>query len=382
MQDKEIIERLEGLIKEAIKGVIERLAIEERSLYLEEHPETKGNGFYPRSLLTKYGLIEGFLVPRTRDGGFRPQILPPPRRRATLDLGEAVLALYASGASTRAVSKFIETIYGAYYSAASISRLTEVAEEEIESWRGRRISEEYFALYLDATFLAVRRGSVAREPVYLALGIRGDGSREIVGFWSSGGEGESALLYQGILNELRQRGLKGVEVVIGDGLSGLREAVLRVYPGARFQRCVLHTLRYSLRKVRRSHREALAQDLRRIYRAKGKAGALEAFRAFKARWQGRYPEVVRHWEENLEELLVFLEYPEPIRSYIYTTNQLERLIKEVKRRAKVIEVFCEPGALQKVVYLVLRGLEERYRSRRLRGFEELAEEGLLSFGHT
>ena len=142
MQDKEIIERLEGLIKEAIKGVIERLAIEERSLYLEEHPETKGNGFYSRSLLTKYGLIEGFLVPRTRDGGFRPQILPPPRRRATLDLGEAVLALYASGASTRAVSKFIETIYGAYYSAASISRLTEVAEEEIESWRGRRFSEE------------------------------------------------------------------------------------------------------------------------------------------------------------------------------------------------------------------------------------------------
>mgnify|MGYP000091241179 CR=1 FL=1 len=92
--------------------------------------------------------------------------------------------------------------------------------------------------------------------------------------------------------------------------------------------------------------------------------------------------MVRHWEENLEELLVFLEYPEPIRSYIYTTNQLERLIKEVKRRAKVIEVFCEPGALRKVVYLVLRGLEERYPSRKLRGFEELVEEGLLSFGHT
>ncbi|QJA05952.1 IS256 family transposase [Thermosulfurimonas marina] len=382
MQGREIIEKLEDLIKEAIKSVIERLAIEERSLYLEEPPETKGNGFYSRSLLTKYGPIEGLMVPRTRDGNFRAQILPPPRRRAGLDLGEAVLALYASGASTRAVSRFIETIYGAYYSPASISRLTEVAEDQIESWRKRRLSEEYFALYLDATFLPVRRGTVAREPVYLALGIRRDGTREIVGFWTSGGEGESALVYQEIFNELRERGLKRIEVVIGDGLSGLKEAVLRVYPGARFQRCVLHSLKYSLRKVRRSHREALAQDLRKIYRAGRRSEALEAFRAFKARWQGKYPEVVKHWEENLEDLLVFLEYPEPIRNYIYTTNQLERLIKEVKRRTKVIEVFCEPGALYKVVYLVLRGLEEKYRSRKLRGFEDLMEEGLLSCGHS
>ena len=162
MQDRKIIEKLDDLIKEAIKSVIEGLALEERSLYLEQHPETKGNGFYPRCLFTKYGPIEGLLVPRTRDGNFRPQILPPPRRRAGLDLGEAVLALYASGASSRAVSRFIETIYGVYYSPASISRLTDVAEEEIESWRKRRLSEEYFALYLDATFLPVRRGSVTR----------------------------------------------------------------------------------------------------------------------------------------------------------------------------------------------------------------------------
>ena len=103
MEDREIIEKLEDLIKEAIKSVIERLALEERSLYLEQHPETKGNGFYPRCLFTKYGPIEGLLVPRTRDGNFRPQILHPPRRRAGLDLGEAVLTLYASGASSRAV---------------------------------------------------------------------------------------------------------------------------------------------------------------------------------------------------------------------------------------------------------------------------------------
>jgi len=163
--------------------------------------------------------------------------------------------LYASGAGTGAVSKFIETVYGAYYSPAGISRLTEVAEEAIESRRKRRLSEEYSALYPDATFPPVRRGSVTGEPVYLALGIRPDGSREIVGFWSGGGEGESAPVYQEILNEPRERDLKRVEVVIGDGLSGLKEAVLRVYPGAGFQGCVLHGLKYSLRRVRRSHRQ-------------------------------------------------------------------------------------------------------------------------------
>ncbi|MEM1831761.1 MAG: transposase [Desulfurococcaceae archaeon] len=130
--------------------------------------------------------MEDLKVPCVREGEFHPKILPY-RRRTSLELSEALLALYAAGVSTRAISRFLEGIYGAFYSPQSISRLTQVVEEEVQAWRERPLSEEYYAVFLDGTLLSIRRGKTAKEPVYIALGIKPDGRREILGFCVFGG---------------------------------------------------------------------------------------------------------------------------------------------------------------------------------------------------
>jgi len=178
---QEILDSFQKLVNMLLKKFLEAIMLEEREIYLEE-TEDYANGFYTRDLLTKLGEVEGLRVPRVRKGGFRPAILPE-RRRAGLDLAEVVINLYAAGVSTRKISQFLEGIYGAYYSPQSISRLMKVAEEEVKAWKERALSEEYFAIFLDGTLLSIRRNGVEKEPVYLALGIRPDGSREILGFF-------------------------------------------------------------------------------------------------------------------------------------------------------------------------------------------------------
>lgn len=367
---KEIIREVEERIKTMVKDVLESLMREEREIYLEEHP-TKANGYYTRSLLTLAGPVEELRVPRVREGDFHPRILPY-RRRTSLELSEAILALYAAGVSTRAISRFLEGIYGAFYSPQSISRLTQVVEEEVKAWRERPLDEEYYAVFLDGTFLSVRRRTTAKEPVYLAVGIKPDGRREVLGFWLFGAEGESAGNWEEVLKDLWRRGVRRVRIFVTDDLPGLEEAIRKVFPDADWQLCVLHAVREALNKARNKDREALAEDLKAVYQAETEQEAKEALRRLRERWGTVYPRVVARWEGKAYALLAFLRHPKPIRRYLYTTNQLERLAKEVKRRTKVVEVFCGEEAVEKLLYLVLSNLNERLENRRLRGFAEIS----------
>jgi len=377
---EQILERFFGELKELIKALMEKLMLEERELYLEEHP-TKGNGYYTRDLLTQYGILEDLRVPRVREGEFHPRLLPY-RRRVSLELSEAILALYATGASTRDISRFLESVYGAFYSPQSISRLTQVVEEEVEAWRRRPLEREYYAVYLDCTFLSVRRGKAAKEPVYVALGIRPDGRREVLGFWLFGAEGESASNWRQVVRDLWERGVREVKLFISDDLPGIEDAVREIFPSAKWQLCVVHMVRGSLAQVRKQDREALAQDLKAIYRADTIEEAQEALGELEVRWGGKYPELVAKWVEKSYALLEFLNHPKSIRSYLYTTNQLERLMKEVKRRTKVVEIFCGPEALEKLLYLVLVQESEKLFARRLRGFAEIQSGSYHANGHT
>ncbi len=363
MQDKvrrQIVETFGEQFKELVKGFMEQVMLEERDLYLEDHP-TKGNGYYTRDLLTLFGPLEELNVPRVRKGDFHPQILPY-RRRTSVELSEAILALYASGVSTRAISRFLDTVYGVFYSPQSISRIADVVEEEVEAWRSRSLDEEYYAIYLDCTFLSIRRGKVAKEPVYVALGIKPDGRREILGFWLFGAEGESSHNWDDVMHELWDRGVRKVKLFITDDLAGIEEAIRKTYPQAAWQLCVLHTVRDTLNKVRKIDREQMAEDLKAIYKAEVVKEAEKALDALETRWGKRCPTLVKKWREKNGALLQFLSHPKAIRSYLYTTNQLERMMKEVKRQTKV-----ESAAVEKLLCLVFVGLNERLATRRLNG---------------
>ncbi|MCD6541373.1 IS256 family transposase [Candidatus Bipolaricaulota bacterium] len=364
-----MVKAFEAELKAMVRNLLENLMREERAVYLETHP-TSANGYYTRDLLTLFGPLEDLKVPRVREGDFHPQILPY-RKRASLELSEAILTLYAVGVSTRKISAFLEGVYGTFYSPQSISRLIEVTWEQVKAWRERPLAEEYYAVFLDGTFLSIRRGKTAKEPVYIALGIKRDGRREVLGFWLFGAEGESAHNWEEVLKDLKRRGVQRVQIFITDDLPGLEEAIKKIFPDADWQLCVLHAVRDALNKARKKDREALAADLKKIYRAETQEEAEEALRKLRGRWGGIYPKVVERWETKAYALLAFLRHPKPIRRYLYTTNQLERLAKEVKRRTKVVEVFCGEGAVEKLLYLVLSQLDDVWGARRLRGFAEV-----------
>ncbi len=165
-----------------------------REIYPEDHP-TKANGYYTRDLLTLFGPLEDLAVPRVREGDFHPKILPY-RRRSSLELFKAILALYASGVTPGpSPGSWIPST--APFTPQSISRLTQVVEDEVKAWRERPLDAEYYAIYLDGTFLSVRRGRTAKGLVYIALVIKPDGRRKVLGFWLFGAEGESAQNWEG-----------------------------------------------------------------------------------------------------------------------------------------------------------------------------------------
>ncbi len=185
----QILERFFEELKDLIKALMEKLMLEERELYRESHP-TKGNGYYTRDLLTQCGVLSDLRVPRVRQGNFHPKLIPC-RRRISLELSEAILALYASGASTRDISRFLASVHGAFYSPQSISRFTQVVEE-VRECKSRSLAQAYYAICLDCTFLAVRQGKATKEPVYVALGTRPDGragSAGVLAVWGGRGVG-------------------------------------------------------------------------------------------------------------------------------------------------------------------------------------------------
>lgn len=364
LKDREII----ALMKEMVKRALEEMMVEEREEYLRKHSETKANGYYTRELMTGLLHIDDLRVPRTRDGGFHSVFLPY-RKRYTADIEEVIRALFIAGISQRKLAQVLEILYGKKLSASTISRMAEVGREEVEKWRRRPLEERYAVIYLDATYFSLRRAKIRTEPVYVAMGVREDGRKEILGWWLGGSEGESAMIWEEILGELKERGVKHVHLFVTDGLKGLKEAILKHFPSSRYQRCVLHAVRYTLARVRVCDREKIRLMLKRIYRAGGKEEARKALEDFKTKFARIYPKIVKLWEENFDDLLAFFEFPPEIRRFIYTTNQLERLFKEVKRRLKVMEILPHEENADKILYLIFFELNEKISSRKLPGFE-------------
>ena len=224
---------------------------------------------------------------------------------------------------------------------------------------------------MDGLYVKIRRvGIVDSESFVVAIGINEYGYREVLGFIESGA-GESREIYKELIIRLRNRGLKEPLLFVSDGLIGIESIIKEIYPNAEFQSCIIYKMRHTLLKVRKRDRDAVSEELRHIIHQNTKEAFIEAFNAFQTKWKKVYPYIVRSWKNNLDTLTTFFNYPEEIRRYIYTTNTVERFIKEVKRRTKVIEVFPQVNSAEKIVYLVSIDMNEKYASRRLRGFQSV-----------
>lgn len=367
-QEDRKAEVLGELIREEMKGafreMLEEIGVVEREAHNEETGDV-GNGYYERNLRSSYGEIEGIKVPRSRKGGFHPFWLTP-YKRVSYDLEEIVVAMYEGGCSTRDISRSLHALLGGRYRPSWVSRVTHVVHEKVETFRNRPLKTWYPIIFLDGVILKIRRGSVEGEVVYVAMGISEEGHKEILGFWLMGAEGESATNWEEVLRELKDRGLHEPLLFIGDGLKGLGDAAKKVYPLADFQSCILHKIRSSLAKVRRRDREAFALDLEKVYRVQSEDEFKKGLEALEAQWGRLYTDVIQAWWRDLPYLTTFLAYPFHLRPTIYTTNPLERFMKEIKRRTKVIEVFPDPRASAKVLFLVSDDMNQRYASRKLK----------------
>jgi len=354
-----------GLLKELTKAVLERALKAELTEHLgyEKHdPVGQGsgnsrNGKSRKKLKGDFGELE-LETPRDRNGTFEPRIVAKGQTRFT-GFDAKILSMYSRGMTTREIQSHLEEIYGVEVSAALISTVTEEVVEEVKSWQTRPLDSLYPIVYLDALYVKMRdNGQVQNRAIYLAIGIKMDGSKEVLGMWTSANEG--AKFWLQVLTELQNRGVEDIFIACVDGLKGFPEAIETVYPKAQVQLCIVHLVRASLNYVSWKQRRAVAGDLRRIYRAATAEAAEQELAAFARQWDGSHPSISQIWRRNWTRIIPFFAFPPEIRKVIYTTNAVESLNMTLRKVIKTRAAFPTEEAALKLLYMALRNVAKKW----------------------
>jgi transposase-like protein len=294
------------------------------------------SGYYGRTLITRVGKLE-LQVPQDRDGRFSTELFER-YQRSERALVAALAEMYVQGVSTRKVKAITEELCGHSFSASSISAINKKLDENLAQFATRRLSEVFPYLILDARYEKVREaGVIDSQAVLIAIGIDWDGRRQVLGVEVANRESRSS--WRDFLLGLRERGLAGVEFVVADDHAGLKAAIREVLPEAAYQRCYVHFLRNALDYVPRKVGDDCLQELRWIYDRRDLAEARHDLAAWIGKWQAKYPRLVAWVEENIEETLSFYQLPRQHHKHLKSTNMLERLNEEIKRRTHVVRIF-------------------------------------------
>lgn len=333
------------------------------------------NGYYFRELDTKYGKLH-ISVPRDRNGEFDQKLIPEYSRR-TDDLETTIITLYRKGITTREIADLIEKIYGHYYSPATVSNISMSVANQVETFHQRPLSEKYVVIFMDATYLNVRRDSVAKEPLHVLLGITPDGTREILDYALY--PTESAANYEEMMVSIKNRGVKQVLLFASDGLDGMRDAVKRQFPKSEHQQCWVHLSRTVARHIRKKDRKEVLGDLKTVYRADSAENAEKALTSFLEKYRKTYPRLSGIFKRAEQSLYQFFKFPEAIRKSIYTTNLIERSNKGLKHKSKVKEQFPNEDSLDRFVCSYYSELNRSYAERAQRGFQMDSAEILQLF---
>ncbi len=326
-------------------------------------PTNYRNGRYERRFTIKgIGEVRA-RVPRDRRGQFKTAVLPRSKRYEDA-LREDVVLMFLSGVSTRTLSLISRRLIGRPISHGEVSKATRELTEAVERWRTRDLSGEAMKyLYIDGVVFHMRIGSsVENVPVLVAIGVTHGGHKTVLGLQS--GDKESASSWREFFKDLKVRGLKGEQVKLGvmDGLPGLERVFREEFPHARVQRCQVHVAKNVLAKVPRKLKQAVADDMRSIFYASSKKKALELFEAFKEKWRSELPSAVKCLENSLESSLTFFSFPEEEWISLRTTNIIERLNKEFKRRTRPMEIVAGENSCYILLAFICLKAELHWRS--------------------
>ncbi|PKW16761.1 transposase-like protein [Saccharopolyspora spinosa] len=265
------------------------------------------NGTRAKTVLTEAGPVE-ISVPRDRDGSFEPTIVKKRQRRLT-GVDDLVISLSAKGLTHGEISAHLVEIYGAEVSKQTISTITDRVMDGMAEWQNRPLDPVYPVIFIDCIHVKIREGQVANRPIYVALAVTVDGTRDVHGLWAGEhGAGEGAKYWLRVLSEIKNRGTVDCCIVVCDGLKGLPEAIAQVWPQTIVQTCIVHLLRHSFRYASRKDWSAIAKDLKPVYTAPSEQAALDRFAEFSEKWEARYPAIVRLWTNAWAEFVPFLQF--------------------------------------------------------------------------
>ena len=346
----------DGMLKQLTKNIFERALKAEMdehlgySKYGRIETDNSRNGVGKKSLMTEGGVLE-LEVPRDRNAEFSPVLVP--KRQTRIDgLDQKILSLYAKGMSLADIKIQIHELYGAEISESLISRVTDNVMDEVRCWQNRPLEAIYAIVYFDALIVKVRQDKrIINKSVYVALGIDLTGRKDILGLWIS--ENEGAKFWLNNFTEMKNRGLKDILIACSDNLTGMSEAISAVYPKTEHQLCIVHQIRNSLSYVSYKDRKELAADLKLVYSSITEDEALTALSDFDMKWGKQYPHIAKSWQNNWQNLIIFLQYPEVIRRIIYTTNAIEGLNSQLRKVTNNKRVFPNDDSVFKTLYLTI-----------------------------
>ena len=357
-----------GLLDGLKKALAERALNAELDHHLDGgEPDGRANsrnGYGGKTVLTGTGKLD-LQIPRDRLSTFDPQLIAKYQRRFP-GFDHKLVSMYARGMSTREIQGHLRELYGIEVSPDLVSAVTDAVLDEVAEWQNRPLEAVYPLVFLDAIRVKVRdEGTVRNKAVYVALGVRPDGTKEVLGLWIEQTEG--AKFWLRVMNELKDRGVADILIAVVDGLKGFPEAIAAVFPKAQVQACVVHLIRRSLDLFVRAYaafghgpsepykdRKAVAAALKEVYRARtaemGEA-ALDAFDA--GPWGRKYPVIAQTWRRHWPEVVPFYAFPAEVRRIIYTTNAIESLNAKLRRAVRARGHFPHDDAVLKLLYLVL-----------------------------
>jgi len=354
-----------GLVKQLSKALIERMMQAELTDQLgyeksesgEKQTENRRNGKTSKTLRTDQGPME-IEVPRDRNGEFEPKVIPK-RQREWRGFDDKILSMYGLGLSTKAIQENIKDIYNVDISPELVGRVTDEVKGLVEEWRNRPLEPFYPVIFFDALRVNIRdEGHVSKKAVYIALAIRLDGQKEVLGMWIEQNEG--AKFWMSIMSELQNRGLADMLIAAVDGLTGFPDAINTIFPKAEVQLCMVHMVRNSVKYISYKDRKAVTSDLKEIYLAPSENAAEGALDRFSGKWDKKYPAISKSWRNRWSEVIPFFKFTPEIRRAVYTTNAIESVNYNLQRNLKTRQSFPNDEAAMKLIFMILRRISKRW----------------------
>ncbi|MBW0161003.1 MAG: IS256 family transposase [Sediminibacterium sp.] len=356
---KELTDFLTALQKRGIEKILEGEL--DGHLGYDRHEQSSQdnarNGYGKKKIRTSFGESE-IRVPRDRDASFNP-IIVPKRESMVEGIEEVIVSLYAKGMSVTDIEDQIKDVYKFEVSPSTISRITSRVTEDIVAWQNRPLEPIYLIVWMDGIVFKVRENSkVINKTVYIAVGLKRDGLKEVLGMWLS--TNESAAYWMSVLTDMKARGVEDILITATDNLNGFTQTIRSVFPNAATQICVVHQIRNSCRYVVWKDKKAFTRDMKNIYAAPTREAALASLNDLEQKWNSKYAYAIKSWRDNWDELTVFFDFPLEIRKIIYTTNLIENLNGKIRKYTKNKLSFPNDEAVLKSVYLALREASKKW----------------------